>query len=148
MGKFLAEAEQQTLSLPKLEIALEAILGAVAERQIPLGLVAQFEFLATVGDFANYTAALVGTTEHLKELTEMVMTAAMMSLVVAINVELGCLPNNPIVRTDAIGDEDALEKAIAASWAAIEKTDEMELTNAQRAAIRQNIVASVVFGMF
>ena len=41
LGKFLAEAEQQTLSLPKLEIALEAILGAVAERQIPLGLVAQ-----------------------------------------------------------------------------------------------------------
>ena len=41
-GKFLAEAEQQTLSLPKLEIALEAILGAVAERQIPLGLVAQW----------------------------------------------------------------------------------------------------------
>ena len=100
-GKFLAEAEQQTLSLPKLEIALEAILGAVAERQIPLGLVAQFEFLATVGDFANHTAALVGTTEHLTELTGMVMTAAMMSLAVAINAELGCLLNNPIVRTDA-----------------------------------------------
>ena len=56
LGKFLAEAEQQTLSLPKLEIALEAILGAVAERQIPLGLVGQFEFLATVGDFADHTA--------------------------------------------------------------------------------------------
>jgi hypothetical protein len=31
IGKFLAEAERQTLSLPKLENALEAILGAVAE---------------------------------------------------------------------------------------------------------------------
>jgi hypothetical protein len=144
IGRFLAEAEQQTLSLPKLEIALEAILAAVAERQIPLGLVAQFEFLATIGDFVNHTAERVGTTDHLTELTEMVMTAAMMSLAVAINAELGCLLNNP----DASDDEDALEKAIAASWAAIEKTDEMDITNAQRAAIRQNIVASVVFGVF
>ena len=94
-GKFLAEAEQQTLSLPKLEIALEAILGAVAERQIPLGLVGQFEFLATVGDFADHTAALVGTTAHLTELTGLVMTAAMMSLAVAINAEY-----NPVVRAD------------------------------------------------
>ena len=31
---------------------------------------------------------------------------------------------------NAIDDEDALDKAIAASWAAIEKTDEMDLTNA------------------
>jgi hypothetical protein len=148
LGKFLAEAEQQTFSLPKLEIALEAILGAVAERQIPLGLVGQFEFLATVGDFANHTAEQVGTTDRLTELTGMVMAAAMMSLAVAINAELGCLLNNPVVRTDAIDDEDALEKAIDASWAAIEKTDEMDITNAQRAAIRQNIVASVVFGVF
>ncbi len=49
---------------------------------------------------------------------------------------------------NAIDDEDALGKAIAASWAAIEKADEMDLTNAQRAAIRRNIIASVVFGVF
>ena len=42
---------------------------------------------------------------------------------------------------NAIDDEDALEKAIAASWAAIEKTDEMDITNAERAAIRLNIIA-------
>jgi len=49
---------------------------------------------------------------------------------------------------NAIDDEDALGKAIAASWAAIEKADEMDLTNAERAAIRLNIIASVVFGEF
>ena len=32
---------------------------------------------------------------------------------------------------NAIDDEDALGKAIAASWAAIEKADEMDLTNAE-----------------
>ena len=49
---------------------------------------------------------------------------------------------------NAIDDEDALGKAIAASWAAIEKADEMDLTNAKRAAIRLEIIASVVFGDF
>ena len=44
--------------------------------------------------------------------------------------------------------DDPLEAAIAASWAAIEKTDEMDITKAERAAIRCKIIADVVFGVF
>jgi hypothetical protein len=40
-------------------------------------------------------------------------------------------------------DED---KAIAASWAALDKADEMALTKPERAAIHRKIIASVVFG--
>jgi hypothetical protein len=49
---------------------------------------------------------------------------------------------------NAIDDEDALDAAIAASWAAIEEADEMGLTNAERAAIRHKIIVNLVFGVF
>ena len=49
---------------------------------------------------------------------------------------------------NATDDEDALTKAIAASWAAIDKADEMDLTSAERIAIRRKIIAKVVFGVF
>jgi hypothetical protein len=49
---------------------------------------------------------------------------------------------------NAIDDEDALDKAIAASFAALERVGRMDITKAQRAAIQRKIIADVVFGVF
>jgi len=44
--------------------------------------------------------------------------------------------------------DDPLDAAIAASFAALEKAGEMDITKAQRAAIQRKIIADVVFGVF
>jgi len=91
-GKFLHEAGSQQLTTRKLESTLEAILDGVTG--VRLNPVEQFEFLAFSGDFAEHTAGLIGVTDHLQELIGQVMTLALMSLILAVNAEFGCGPND------------------------------------------------------
>jgi hypothetical protein len=44
--------------------------------------------------------------------------------------------------------DDPLTAAIAASFVALERVGEMDLTKAQRATIQRKIIADVVFGVF
>jgi hypothetical protein len=84
-GRFLQEAEEQPLTKRKLEATLEAIVDGITSFR--LSPVERFEFLAVVGGFAEHTAKLIGTTDRLKELTDAIMTLALMSLVLAVNAE-------------------------------------------------------------
>jgi hypothetical protein len=89
-GRFLEEAENQPLTTRKLENTLEAIVGGITS--LRLSPVEQFEFLAVVGGFTEHTAKLIGTTDRLKELTDAIMTLALMSLVLAVNAVFGLDP--------------------------------------------------------
>ena len=86
--KFFEEAEQQRVSVPNLEMALDLLLQGLAEQQIVLNHVEQFEFLSFAGDFANRVGEDFGMTERLRLLAENATAAGIMSLVVAINDEL------------------------------------------------------------
>jgi len=91
--KFQEEADAQPISLPKLEMALDIILEAVAKKRIVLNLVEQFEFLSFAGEFLNYLADQHGGgTDSLRALTSQALAGALASFVAAVNEELGCGP--------------------------------------------------------
>ena len=90
--RFFEEAEQQRVSVSKLEMALDLILEGLAKQHFVLNPVEQFEFLAFAGDFANRVAEDFGTTDRLQLLTQHAISTAVVSLIFAIKAELDCGP--------------------------------------------------------
>ncbi len=86
-GRFLEEAGNQRLTVRKLEATLEAIVDGVTDCK--LSPFERMEFLTVAGGFAEHTAELIGTSDHLDELIGATTTLALMSLVLAVNAEFG-----------------------------------------------------------
>jgi hypothetical protein len=88
-GKFFEEAENQPVSVPKLEMALDTILEGLANQLIRMNPVEQFEFLAFIADFGRSVGEHFGMTERMQTLTRHATSTALLSFIVAVNQELG-----------------------------------------------------------